>query len=77
MRRGGCWTGPEQRHEPFRRPPRLAPLASLDGGTPKRTFHVLGKPDMLFALDTPDNSGLRMPAARITMRKSTTPRPVR
>ncbi len=31
------------------RPPRLAPLASSDGGTPKRTFHVLGKPAIPFA----------------------------
>ena len=43
---------PERRHEPFRRPPRLAPLASSDGGTPKRTIHVLRKPDILFAPDT-------------------------
>ena len=41
MRRGGCWTGPERPHEPFRRPPRLALLASSGGGTPKRTIHVL------------------------------------
>ena len=51
MRRGGCWTGPERPHEPFRRPPRLALLASSGGGTPKRTIHVLQKPDILFAPD--------------------------
>ena len=38
MRRGACRSGPERRHEPFRRPPRLAPLASSGGGTPERTI---------------------------------------
>ena len=32
-------------------PPRLAPLASAGCGTEKRTFHVLRKPDILFAPD--------------------------
>ena len=56
---GGCWTGPGRRHEPFRSPPRLAPLASAGCGTEKRTFHVLRKPDILFA---PDTLGLPVPA---------------
>ena len=33
----------------YRRPPRLAPLASEGGGTEKRTLHVLQKPDISFA----------------------------
>ena len=61
MRGEGCWTGPEWRHEPFRRPPRLASLASSGGGTPKRTFHVLRKPDILFAPDTPRGCGSPTP----------------
>ncbi len=36
----------------YRRPPRLAPLASEGGGTEKRTLHVLQKPDISFATDT-------------------------
>ena len=35
----------------YRRPPRLAPLASEGGGTEKRTLHVLQKPDISFATD--------------------------
>ena len=36
----------------YRRPPRLAPLASEGGGMEKRTLHVLQKPDISFATDT-------------------------
>ena len=36
----------------YRRPPRLAPLASEGGGTEKRTLHVLQQPDISFATDT-------------------------
>ncbi len=50
----------------YRRPPRLAPLASEGGGTEKRTLHVLQKPDISFATDTGETHGLR-PAARIDM----------
>lgn len=36
-------TGPRRRHERFRRPCRLVPLASVGGGPKDRTFHALRK----------------------------------
>ena len=60
----------------YRRPPRLAPLASEGGGTEKRTLHVLQKPDISFATDTPALAGcerslspLPLPSTRQFMNK--------
>ncbi len=54
-RTGACRPRLGQRHERRRRPTRLAPLASQGGGLEKRIFHVLHKPDILFA---PDRGGV-------------------